>query len=196
MGANGFVGRRVSRPIILGLSILIAVPLLGGAFGARPADASEGGAGDRPSRPSPPDCRPPLQAGDEACQLIAKTHRVLGRMSSSAVDYVQTVASEFNLEGNLRLQESLLREDLIWQQRGLSPEQLNVMVFVAVGLSLQDAEGLVDELRRSLGGRADADAARRLQRVQLYREQAITFLKELAPQVDKVREAELRFGFY
>lgn len=148
-------------------------------------------------RPRPGDCTRAtrLVPADDPCPVLEQVHAVLQKLSPSAVEYVQNVASGFNLEGNVRIQQALLREDLVWQQRGLTPRQLDVMVFVAVGLSLQDADALAKELRNNMDSEADPDAERRLERVNLFRVQALALLGQLGAELKDVSNAELRFSF-
>jgi len=176
---------------------LIALPLASVVL-KRSANAQEPVPRDaRTPRTRPSDCPRAnrLDPADDPCSVLERVHTILGRFSPSAVEYVQSVASDFNLEGNVRIQQSLLREDFIWQQRGLTPRQLDVMVFASVGLSLQDAERLLKELRQSLDRSPDPQVQKRLDRVTLFKAQALAFLLPLADELRATTDADLRFSF-
>jgi hypothetical protein len=69
------------------------------------------------------------------------------------------------------------------------------MVFISVALSLEEAEEQLSELRRSFQKDGDPKDQRRIERIDLYRSQAVTLLEQLSASLRSVPESELRFYF-
>jgi hypothetical protein len=76
----------------------------------------------------------------DPCPFLEQAHGLVPRLTPSATEYLQKVAAGFDPERSLRVQQALLREDLIWQSRGFSRRQIDLMVFISVALSLEEAE--------------------------------------------------------
>ena len=117
------------------------------------------------------------------------------RLTRSAAQYARKVAAGFDPERSLRIQQALLREDLTWMSRGFSRRQLDLLVFVSVALSLEQADALSVELRRSFAANGEPNDQVRLQRVDLYQSQALDLLEELSASLRTVPDNELRFHF-
>ena len=79
--------------------------------------------------------------------------------------------------------------------RGFSRRQLDLLVFVSVALSLEQADALSVELRRSFAANGEPNDRVRLQRVDLYQSQALDLLEELSASLRTVPDNELRFYF-
>lgn len=143
----------------------------------------------------------PCRSGDltteeiDPCLLVDLANELLSKLTPSTAGHLRNVAEGFDLERSLRVQQALLREDLIWQNRGFTDRQIDLMVFLAVALTLDKAAGLEIELLRSLEDSSDPEVRRRLERVRQYRRQAITFLSRVAPGLENLRDYELRFYF-
>ena len=88
-----------------------------------------------------------------------------------------------------------MREDLVWQSRGFSRRQLDLMVFISVALSLEQADGRLSELRQSFVESGDPKDQRRMEKIDMYRSQAVAFLAQLSTSLRSVRDSELRFYF-
>jgi len=136
-----------------------------------------------------------LAPGEDPCPLLAQAHGILGKLHPSASNYVKSISCEFNLEGNLGIQQELLREDLVWQQKGFEPRQLDALVFVSVALAFEDAEHLLQELDQRLEQKADAHLEARRERVSLFRTQAFALLQEFSARLKDVSDSELQFRF-
>lgn len=131
---------------------------------------------------------------DDPYTLIEEAHRFLSRLLPSTASNLRRVAVEFDLERNLRVQQALFREDLVWLNRGYSPRQMDLMVFVAVALSLESAGEVESELHRSLEGDLDPKVMRRLKAVSLYQSQAVQMLHRLSRDLESIPKQE--FGFH
>lgn len=131
----------------------------------------------------------------DSCALREQAKGLISRLEPSSVAHLQSLAKGFDLERSLRVQQSLLREDLIWQNRGFTARQIDLMVFVAVALSVEKAVQLEIELRPSLKDGSDPKQRRRLERIQEYRQQAVDFLDRISPNLENLREYELKFFF-
>jgi hypothetical protein len=131
----------------------------------------------------------------DPCPFLDQAHGLVPRLTPSATEYLEKVAAGFDPERSLRVQQALLREDLIWQSRGFSRRQIDLMVFISVALSLEEAEEQVSELRRSFQKDGDPKDQRRIERIDLYRSQAVTLLEQLSASLRSVPESELRFYF-
>lgn len=180
------------------LTAAIGFLSLGSVGSKEPAGAP--GSTPNEARPNhlPGKCSSPssmLAPGEDPCPLLEQANEVLTRLHPSAANYVKSVACEFNLEGNLEIQQALLREDLIWQQKGFGARQLDALVFVSVAFAFQDAEGLLQELDQRLKKETDASLSSRRQRVSLFRTQAFALLQELSPRIKDLPAGELEFRF-
>jgi len=105
------------------------------------------------------------------------------------------VAHDFDVERNLRIQQALFREDLIWQARGFTERQIDLMVYIAVALSFDRAGRLVEELRLSLGQKQDPRLEQRIDAVNLYRAQALLLLSQVSTRLQNLPDNELKFYF-
>ena len=137
----------------------------------------------------------PLADPINPCPFLAQAHSLLPRLTHSAADYARKVAAGFDPERSLRIQEALLREDLTWLSRGFSRQQMDLMVFVAVALSLEQADARSVELRDAFAAKGDPNDQVRLKRIDLYRSEAIHLLHELSGPVAALSENDLRFYF-
>ena len=137
----------------------------------------------------------PLANPVDPCPLLEQANALVPRLTQSAAQYARKVASGFDPERSLRIQQALLREDLTWMSRGFSRRQLDLMVFVSVALSLEQADALSVELRRSFAANGDPNDHVRLQRIDLYQSQALDLLEELSASLRTVPDSELRFYF-
>ena len=133
--------------------------------------------------------------GIDSCALLEQAQRLLSRLEPSSAAHLRSLASGFDPERSLRIQQALLREDLIWQNRGFTSRQVDLMVFVAVALSVQGATELEIELQDTLEDSSDSKLKRRLERIRLYKQQALAFLDRISPDLKNVREYELKFYF-
>lgn len=136
-----------------------------------------------------------LAPGEDPCPLLAQAHGILSKLHPSASNYVKSISCEFNLEGNLDIQQELLRDDLVWQQKGFEPRQLDVLVFVSVALAFEDAEQLLQELDQRIEQKSDAHVESRRERVSLFRTQAFALLQELSARLKDLPDSELQFRF-
>ena len=137
----------------------------------------------------------PLSNPIDPCPLLDRANALMPRLTSSAAEYARKVADGFDPERSLRIQEALLREDLVWMSRGFSRRQMDLMVFVSVALSLEQADQQSDELRRAYAATGDPQDQVRLQRIDLYQSQALSLLQELAASLQTVSDSELSFHF-
>jgi hypothetical protein len=134
-------------------------------------------------------------SGEDLYPLIEEAHRFLSQLLPSTASNLRRVGGEFDLERNLRIQEALFREDLVWLNRSYSPLQMDLMVFVAVALSLERAGEVEAELRSSLGGDLDPKLMRRLKAVDLYRSQAMQLLHRLSGDLESLPKREFVFHY-
>ena len=137
----------------------------------------------------------PLANPIDPCPLLEQANALVPRLTRSAAKYAQKVSAGFDPERSLRVQEALLREDLIWLSRGFSRRQLDLMVFVSVALSLEQTDALSVELRRSFAANGDPNDQVRLQRIDLYQSQALDLLEKLSASLQEVPDSDLRFYF-
>ena len=152
-------------------------------------------ASNLPTTSSPCSLREPLASQLDPCPFIEQAHGLVPRLTRSATAYLQKVAQGFDLERSLRVQQALLREDLVWQSRGFSRRQLDLMVFISVALSLEQADGRLSELRQSFVESGDPKDQRRMEKIDMYRSQAVALLAQLSTSLRSVRDSELRFYF-
>jgi hypothetical protein len=136
-----------------------------------------------------------LGKGDDAYPLIEEAHRFLSRLVPSTATHLRLVAAEFDLERNLRIQQALFREDLQWLNRGYSQKQMDLMVFIAVALSLEKAGEVKTALRSSLDDNLDPSVMSRLKAVELYQSQAVAMLRRLSRELENMPNRELRFHY-
>jgi len=137
----------------------------------------------------------PLANPIDPCPLLEQANVLMPRLTRSAAEYARKVAVGFDPERSLRIQEALLREDLAWLSRGFSRQQMDLMVFVSVALSLEQADARSVELRDSFAANGDPNDQVRLKRIDLYRSEALQLLDELSASVRTVSDSELRFHF-
>ena len=150
---------------------------------------------DLPAKSGPCSLREPLASQTDPCPFLEQAHGFVPRLTRSATAYLQKVAEGFDPERSLRVQQALLREDLVWQSRGFSRRQIDLMVFISVALSLEEADGRLSELRQSFLDSGDPKDQRRMERIDVYRSQAVALLEQLSTPLRNVRENELRFYF-
>jgi hypothetical protein len=132
---------------------------------------------------------------DDAYPLIEEAHRFLSRLVPTTATHLRLVAAEFDLERNLRIQQALFREDLVWLNRGYSPKQMDLMVFIVVALSLEEAGEVKAELRGSLDDNLDPKVMSRLKAVDLYQSQAVAMLRRLSRDLESIPDREFRFHY-
>jgi hypothetical protein len=133
--------------------------------------------------------------GDDPYPLIEEAQRFLSRLPPTTAAHLRLVAAEFDMERNLRIQQALFREDLVWLNRGYSPKQMDLMVFIAVALSLESAGEVKTDLRRSLDDNLDPKVVSRLKAVDLYQSQAVAMLRRLSRELESIPNRELRFHY-
>ena len=132
----------------------------------------------------------------DADASIRHAHELLSRLPRSTQEYLENVATAFQTGRSLSVQQALFREDLIWQNRGLTDRQIDLIVFVSVALSLDAAADQAAKLCRSLEEKRDEPSLqKRAANVTQYRSQALTLLAELSPGLSNVADHELRFYF-
>lgn len=175
---------------VIGFSALGSV-----GFKEPPSSAASENSAPRHRRPASCSAGDSLAPFEDSCPLLEQAHNVLARLNPSAVNYVEGVSCELNLEGNVEIQQALLREDLIWQQKGFGPRQLDALVFVSVALALQDAEALLKDLDQRLKEKSDPSLEGRRQRVRLFHVQAIALLQSLSTGLAELSDRELNFRF-
>jgi hypothetical protein len=137
----------------------------------------------------------PVPQGVDPCGLIEQANDLLARLANPVERYVLEIAGGLDVERSLRVQEGLLREHLAWENDALTKRQTDVMVFVAIAVSLDRAQERIAELHGTLEGQFDERTARRLDRVELYRSQALTYLDGQSPGMREIPERELSFRF-
>jgi len=137
----------------------------------------------------------PLAIPIDPCPLIEQAYGFIPRLSHSAADYARKVAEGFDPERSLRIQQALLREDLLWQSRGFSRRQMDLMVFVSVALSLERTDAQSVELRRAFEEKGDPKDRQRIGRIDLYQSEALDLLEELSASLQSVPDSEMRFYF-
>ena len=152
-------------------------------------------ASDLPTKARRCGLQEPLASQIDPCPFLEQAHGLVPRLTRSATAYLQKVAQGFDPERSLRVQQALLREDLVWQSRGFSRRQIDLMVFISVALSLERADGRLSELRQSFLESGDPKDQRRIERIDMYRSQAVGLLARLSTSLQSVRESELRFYF-
>lgn len=133
--------------------------------------------------------------GAEICALVEEAKDLLSRLKPSTADHLEKVSEQFELERSLRVQQALFREDLTWLNRGYSSRQMDVMVFIAVALSIERAIVLTGELSSVYENHHDAKTKERLESVTLYQTQALSLLRGLTRQLQDVKDYELKFFF-
>jgi hypothetical protein len=133
--------------------------------------------------------------GVDPCPLLDQAYSLLSRLMPPTASRLRMVAYNFDLERNLRIQQALFREDLIWQDRGYTDRQIDLMVFLAVALSLDRAGALVFEIGRALEEEHDPQLERRRESVNQYRAQAVLFLDQISSRLQDLRDDEIGFYF-
>ena len=136
-----------------------------------------------------------LASATDPCPLLEQAQAFVPRLTRSAAEYARKVGAGFDPERSLRIQEALLREDLVWLSRGFSRQQIDLMVFVSVALSLEQADELSRELQRSFAATGDPNDQLRIKRVDLYQSEALNLLEELSTSLRSMPESELKFHF-
>jgi len=133
--------------------------------------------------------------GIDPCPLLNRAYSLLSRLMPPTASRLRTVAYHFDVERNLRIQEALFREDLIWQDRGYTDRQIDLMVFLVVALSLDRAADLAFDLRRTLQEQYDPQIARRHESINQYRAHAVAFLDRVSSRLVDMRDEEMKFYF-
>lgn len=136
-----------------------------------------------------------LPTGVDPCLLREQAQHLVSKLAPATAESLQNISAEFELERSLRIQQALFREDLNWMQRGYSARQIDLMVFIAVALSLERAKELAVELRQVMEEKPEPTIARRLGSVVLYQTQALTMLHRLSRELENVRDYELKFYY-
>lgn len=134
----------------------------------------------------------PQQPLNEA-SVRKEAKELLSKLTRSAASYVEDVSHALDPTRSLRIQTGLLREDLIWQNRGLTSRQLDLMVLVSVALTIDHVEEEIDTLRR-FDDSASTDQGR-LETLVMYREQAVELVARMLNELGEVRDYELGFRF-
>jgi len=144
-----------------------------------------------------PECRLVVGAPCDVdpCPLFDQAHSLLTRMAPATAEHLQVAAAEFDAERNLRVQQALFREDLVWMSRGYSQQQLDLMVFVAVALSLELSVEREAALRDEFVENSEPKTMKRLQNIVRFQTQALALLDQLAPQLRQVSERVLAFNY-
>jgi hypothetical protein len=137
----------------------------------------------------------PVPEGTDPCGLIGQAQELLVQLPDSAAKYVRELAAGMELERSLRIQQKLLREHLVWLDDDLTERQLDLIVFLAVALSLDRAQDKTAELHRLLEEKSEPALEQSLQSVELYRSQALSVLSELSPRIEDMSDPELRIRF-
>jgi hypothetical protein len=136
-----------------------------------------------------------LPRGVDPCPILEQASHLISRLPPSTAASLQKISGEFQLERSLRVQQALFREDLSWMQRGYSTRQIDLMVFVAVALSLERANASAVELQRVMEAEPEPKIARRLESLVLYQMQAMSILLRLSRKLEDVRADEIRFYY-
>ena len=144
-----------------------------------------------------PDCRLVVGAPCEVnpCSLLDQARDFLTRMEPSTAEHLRVAAAEFDVERSMRVQQALFREDLVWMRRGYSQQQLDVMVFVAIALSLELSVEREAALRNEFVENPEPKTMKRLQNIVRYQTQAVDLLARLASQLRQVPERVLAFNY-
>ncbi len=132
---------------------------------------------------------------DGLCSMVEEAQVLLSRLAPSTASHLKSLAQNFDVERNLRVQQGLFREDLIWQERGFTEQQPNIMVYIFVSLSLNSAGELAEEFRTSVGNDPDSKVKGRLESVTLYLTQAQLFLSQMSPTMTAVSDRALQIYF-
>jgi hypothetical protein len=134
----------------------------------------------------------PVPEGIEPCHLIEQANAIVGRLSGPVKVHVQEIAAGLDVERSLRIQQSLLREHLVWLHDGLSERQLDLVVFLSVALSLERAQERTVELGSALEEEPEPKLHQRLQNVEFYRFQALLLLSHLSARLKDISDQKLR----
>ena len=177
-----------------GASVLVLISLVGYGVLATPVQAA-GTAKNASADGAVCRLQAPLASPIDPCPFLDRAHGFVLRLTRSAAEYARKVAAGFDPERSLRIQEALLREDLTWLSRGFSRQQMDLMVFVSVALSLEQADARSGELRRSLAANGDPNDQVRLQRIDLYQSEALVLLEELSASLRSMPDSVFRFHF-
>lgn len=145
--------------------------------------------------PSKPTCwKRPVPEGVDPCVLFERARDLQGSLPRAVETYVKELADGLELERSLRVQEALLREHLAWQNEHLTRQQIDLLVFVSVAISLERVESRSDELEREFVENNDPETKRRVNSVELYSDQAWTLLVKLSSSLANLRKSDLKFG--
>jgi hypothetical protein len=134
----------------------------------------------------------PIPEGMDPCGLLSQAGGLLGRLPKPVGNDVHELAAGLDIERSLRIQQRLLREHLAWLDDGLTEKQLDLVVFLAVALSLDRAQGKTIELHQALEVKADPKLEQSLHNVELYRSQALSLLTELSRSLKDISDRELK----
>jgi hypothetical protein len=133
--------------------------------------------------------------GMDPCELMEQAQGLLADIPPPVEGHVRELAAGLDIERSLRVQEKLLREHLAWLDEDLTERQLDLMIFLAVALSLDRAQARISELRGLLEQGTQSDHERSIQDIELYRSQALSLLDRLSPGLEDLSERELRMRF-
>lgn len=134
----------------------------------------------------------PIPDGMDPCGLLTQAHDLLGRLPKPVENDVHELAEGMDIERSLRIQERLLREHLAWLDDSLTEKRLDLVVFLAIALSLDRAQGKTIELHQALEVKAEPKLEQSLQNVELYRSQALLLLTELSLSLKDISDRELK----
>ena len=133
----------------------------------------------------------PVPEGTDPCGLIEQAQGLFVRLSNPVENHVQELAAGLDIERSLRVQQRLLREHLFWLDDDLTERQLDLLIFLAVALSLDRAQERTAELHRLLEKTSELKLEQSLQNVELYLSQALSLLGKLSARVKEVSDREL-----
>ncbi len=136
-----------------------------------------------------------LPSGVDPCPILEQASHLMSRLAPSTAASLRKISGEFQLERSLRVQQALFREDLSWMQRGYSARQIDLMVFIAVALSLKRANASAVELQRVIETKPEPKIARRLDALDLYQRQAMSMLLRLSRELEDLRDDEIKFYY-
>jgi hypothetical protein len=135
----------------------------------------------------------PLWDGRDPSTHLDQARSFLSKLPQSTQKSLEKVADGFDTERDLHVQQALFREDLIWQNRGYTDRQIDLMVFVAVALSLERAGDEAARLCESSKGKEERKIEPRLERIGLYRADALTVLDRLSLRLLNLGDYEAAF---
>ncbi len=138
---------------------------------------------------------PILETDPDPCPLLEQVHTFQPKLPKSASAYLTKAAHGFDPTRRLSVQHRLFRDDLVWQGRGFSDKQLDLMVFITVGLSLELADGQLTELKEKYQKSGNPEDLLKMDKVRIYCIDAVNLLDRLSPKLKDLPLASLRIYF-